>query len=80
MPNDQIRHLRRREASQFLRDHGYPVAYTTLEKFASTGGGPPFTSFGRIPLYDEDDLLDWARSRCRIRKSTSDPGRPLEAA
>ena len=60
-----------------------PVAFDrerTLDKLASVGGGPPFIHFGRIPLYTPDDLLSWARSRSRARRSTSDPGEPLAAA
>jgi hypothetical protein len=71
--------LRRRAASALLRQHGYPVAETTLAKYATIGGGPPFESFGRIPLYDPEELLAWARSRCRARRSTSDPGQPAAA-
>jgi hypothetical protein len=71
--------LRRRGASAFLKDNGYPVAESTLAKYATIGGGPPFESFGRIPLYDPDELLSWARSRCRVRRSTSDPGSPVPA-
>jgi len=71
---------RRRDAAEWLTAQGYPIKTSTLERLATVGGGPPFTSFGRIPLYDENDLLAWARARCRVRASTSDPGRPIEAA
>jgi hypothetical protein len=71
--------LRRRAAAAFLRNNGYPVAESTLAKLACVGGGPEFTSFGRIPLYEPQKLLDWVRSRCRTRISTSDPGSPIAA-
>lgn len=67
----------RREAAKFLTDRGYKVAAATLAKLASVGGGPIFESFGRRPLYREDDLLRWAMDRTTgPRKSTSDPGHP----
>jgi hypothetical protein len=65
--------LRRRDAAQCLRDHGYPVAAQTLARFACEGGGPPYILYGRIPLYDPDQLLEWAEARCsRPRRSTSE--------
>jgi hypothetical protein len=37
-----------------------PVAVATLAKFATVGGGPAITYFGRIPLYARTDLDAWA--------------------
>jgi hypothetical protein len=69
------RKLGRKEAAQFLTDHGYKTSLATLAKLACIGGGPPFESFGRRPLYEEEVLLGWARARCTgLRLSTSDPG------
>ena len=65
----------RKGAAQFLTHRGYKTAAATLAKLACTGGGPPFESFGRRPLYREADLLSWAQARCTgLRRSTSDPG------
>jgi hypothetical protein len=65
--------LRRIAASAFLRERGYPITSATLSKLASVGGGPKFRSFGRIPLYSEDELLAWAEARTSpLRRSTSD--------
>jgi hypothetical protein len=67
--------LSRRDAAQFLTEHGYKTAPSTLAKFACLGGGPPFISFGRRPLYRPADLAAWAQARCSgSRRSTSDPG------
>jgi hypothetical protein len=67
--------LGRKEAAQFLTERGYRTAPATLAKLACIGGGPPFQSFGRRPLYREGDLLDWAQGRTTgLRRSTSDPG------
>jgi hypothetical protein len=69
------RRLGRKDAAQFLTDHGYRTAPATLAKLACIGGGPPFESFGRRPLYREPDLLAWAQARTTgPRRSTSDPG------
>jgi len=75
--SDATTKLRTREAAAFLTAHGYKTAPATLDKFASVGGGPEYETYGRLRRYTPAVLLDWARSRCRVRKSTSDPGRPL---
>jgi hypothetical protein len=86
--------LDRREASRFLTERGYRVAVSTLAKLAVTGGGPPFTSWGRTepkrpggrggygrPLYEESALLRWAEGRrTGPRQSTSDLGSGAVAA
>ena len=69
------RRLGRKDAAQFLTERGYKTAAATLAKLACVGGGPPFESFGRRPLYREVDLLAWAQGRTTgLRRSTSDPG------
>jgi hypothetical protein len=77
LPNNKA--MRRRQAVAFLNDHGFPIALATLETLATRGGGPPMTYFGSIPTYSPDGLLEWARSRCRVKRSTSDPGAPVAA-
>jgi hypothetical protein len=71
--------LRRSEAAAFLTQQGFPVAPTTLAKYASIGGGPIFESFGRIPLYRPDDLLSWARSRSSGPRASTSVHRPYAA-
>lgn len=56
--------LRRSEVPAYLMEkHGIPIAFATLNKLASIGGGPLMTYAGRIPLYHVDDLDNWARER-----------------
>ena len=74
MFNNVERQLDRRQAAQFLTDHGYRTASATLAKLACLGGGPVFRSFGRKPLYSAPDLLAWAQSR------TTGPGRSTSEA
>jgi hypothetical protein len=69
----ETRYRDRRAAAQFLTERGYRTAPATLARLACVGGGPAFRRFGRKPLYDEDDLLDWARSRLSApMRSTSE--------
>lgn len=81
MHQQSERRFTRREAATILTENGYPIAPTTLAKYASIGGGPIFDSFGRRPLYRADDLMTWARERSSgPRRSTSDPGNQHGAA
>jgi len=63
MQSDNERRLSRAEAATFLTQRGYRVAYATLNKYATIGGGPTFEKFGRKPLYTESALLAWVASR-----------------
>lgn len=74
--NDDERRLSRAEAAAFLSERGFRVAYATLNKYASIGGGPVFESFGRRPLYRPSNLLAWAAQKSSgPRRSTSDAGK-----
>ena len=58
----KIRRLRREAASRYLDDTwGIGRTPNTLAKLAVIGGGPMFRKDGRFPLYEADDLDDWAR-------------------
>jgi hypothetical protein len=53
--------VRRNGASDYLATkYGIIRAVPTLAKLAVVGGGPKFHKCGRRPLYDPDDLDDWA--------------------
>jgi hypothetical protein len=70
---DNSRKLRRAEAARFLTEAGYQTSKATLDKLATVGGGPRFQKFSRFPVYTEQDLLDWAHSRCSpLVRSTSE--------
>jgi hypothetical protein len=67
------RYRDRRAAAQFLTEQGYKTAPATLARLACVGGGPAFRKFGRKPLYNDEDLLDWAHSRLSApMRSTSE--------
>jgi len=73
MNNECERRLSRAEAAAFLSERGYQVAYATLNKYATVGGGPVFESFGRRPLYRPSDLLAWVASKTSSpRRHTSE--------
>jgi hypothetical protein len=65
--------LRRRDLAAALKARGIPMTEATLATKATRGGGPPFRSFGRIPLYRWGDALEWAEARLSApRGSTSE--------
>lgn len=56
--------LRRREVPAYLMEkHGIPIAFATLNKMATVGGGPAMRYVGSIPLYDISDLDAWAEAK-----------------
>lgn len=63
--------LRRTQAAIFLKERGYKIEKTTLDKKACVGGGPPFVKFARFPLYTPADLLAWAESQCSRKVSST---------
>ena len=65
-------YLLRPEAAEFLTARGFPTAKNTLQKMATTGGGPIYRIFGNRALYTPDDLLTWAEAKLSPpRRSTS---------
>jgi hypothetical protein len=60
------------QAANFLSDqNGFPIAARTLTKFRVIGGGPAFRRFGRLVIYDPNDLLDWASRRLSTRLAST---------
>lgn len=65
--------MRRAAVAEALTAAGYPCTASTLQTKACRGGGPPFRSFGRIPLYRWGDALAWAEGKLSApRGSTSE--------
>lgn len=69
--------LRRKEVPAYLSEkHGVDVAMSTLEKYATNGGGPVMQYHGRIPLYRVEDLDAWVNDRLSAPvRSTSERSR-----
>jgi len=80
VPTD--RRLSRREASSYLEEeHGIIRKPSTLAKLAVIGGGPPFESFNRTPLYRPSELDRWVASIISgLKTSTSDSGSKSNAS
>lgn len=62
--DDQRKYLTRRQGVEFLRDHGYPLSLSHLNKLAHLRQGPPVIGkWGRYDLHDPTALLKWAEAR-----------------
>ena len=65
--------LRRKDAAQYVQDmHGQPCSHKTLAKLAVVGNGPAYRKAGKFPLYEPDDLDEWALARLspKVRSSS----------
>lgn len=71
IPNNHDTLLRRDAVAAALTEAGFPVAKASLATKATRGGGPPFRSFGRTPLYRWGDALAWAQSRLSAPRSNT---------
>jgi hypothetical protein len=67
-------YLIRPEAAQFLTENGYPVSKLTLQKYATTGGGPIYRIFGNRALSKPTDLLAWAESNLSAPRCSTSVG------
>jgi len=63
IPDDQRKLLRRRDTAAALTAAGFQISEHTLASKATRGGGPPYTLFGRTPLYTWGDAIAWAEGR-----------------
>ena len=81
IPDDPNALLRRRQTAEALVATGFPITEATLATKATRGGGPPYRSFGRTPLYRWGDALAWAQARLSApRGSTSEVDEQRRAA
>jgi hypothetical protein len=58
IPPDTL--LTREKAALALTACGVPISRRTLATRACRGGGPPYRHFGRVVLYEWQDLVGWA--------------------
>ncbi len=63
--------LSREEAAQYLSERGLKTAKGTLQKWVTTGGGPPYRRFGKRAVYTIDDLNDWAERKLSAARLSS---------
>lgn len=57
------RYLTRAESAEYLKNRGLPTAKTTLQKYATVGGGPRYRRFGNRAVYLKSDLDSWVDSK-----------------
>jgi hypothetical protein len=70
------KYLTRPEAAKHLTERGLPITKSTLQKMATTGGGPPYQKFGNRTLYTPNTLDSWAEEKLsEPRRSTSETQR-----
>ena len=55
--------LSRAEAAEYVQSHGLPLARGTLQKYATTGGGPRYHKFGHRCVYRREDLDAWIATK-----------------
>ena len=69
-------YLTRPEAAAYLTARGLIVSKSTLQKWATIGGGPVYRRFGIRALYRPVDLEEWAEAKLGLpRRSTSEAER-----
>ena len=57
-------YFRRDSAATYVRDtYGMPCSSQWLAKLAVIGGGPAYRKAGRIPIYEQAALDEWANGR-----------------
>jgi hypothetical protein len=67
------KYLTRHEAALYLSELGFLISKNTLQKFATTGGGPEYSVFGNRALYAPKSLDAWAEAKLTAsRRSTSE--------
>lgn len=63
----------RKEAAQLLTERGLKMSASTLQKYATVGGGPKYQIFGNKAVYTDDALAVWAEAKLSApRRSTSE--------
>lgn len=67
-------YLDRREAADYLTRRGFKITRNTLQKMATTGGGPEYRIFGIRALYVPP--ISTPGLRQRPRRSSAPPAKP----
>ena len=66
-------YLSRAEAAEYLTTRGLRITKNTLQKMATTGGGPLYRVFGVRAIYETPHLDAWAFEKMgEPRHSTSE--------
>lgn len=65
------RYLSREEAALFVTERGLPISKNTLQKYATTGGGPVYRRFGNRAVYAPADLEAWIERKLSAPMASS---------
>lgn len=66
-------YLTRAESANYLTARGFKITKGTLQKYATTGGGPTYRIFGTRALSTPHELDAWAEEKMSApRRSTSE--------
>lgn len=69
------------ELAKFLTKSGYPLSRNTINKFTSTGKGPPHKGWwGKRRIFMPEDVLQWARARSQVAPTPPGRGRRKKPA
>ena len=69
----ETKYLNREEAAAYIQARGLKVSRSTLQKWATTGGGPIYRRFGNRAVYTTADLDDWIETKLSApKRSTSE--------
>lgn len=63
--------LLRKEAAQYLTERGLPTSPNTLQKWATTGGGPLYQRYGKHALYRPANLDAFAEAKLSAPRYTA---------
>ncbi|MDD2742147.1 MAG: hypothetical protein PHV02_07730 [Rhodocyclaceae bacterium] len=75
MQTQQKKFLTRAESANYLtNERGAPTAKTTLQKYATTGGGPKYQVFGNRALYQVADLDEWVAGKLSAPRHSTTAG------
>ena len=67
------RYMTCEEAAAYIQDRGLQVSKNTLQKYATTGGGPLYRRFGNKSVYTAADLDAWIEQKLSApKRSTSE--------
>lgn len=64
-------YLERTEAAEYLTARGLRVSKNTLQKWATTGGGPTYQRFGLRAVYTRQNLDAWADAKLSAPRSST---------
>jgi len=64
-------YLERPAAAAYLTERGLRVSKTTLQKWATVGGGPLYRRFGMRAVYLREDLDAWASAKLSAPRCSS---------